>query len=90
MTPAFLSPSLPELIIVAVMSLFGLAVPAGVAYLVWTTWKGRNVWPEDRRNEGAFTEAVVGDDGVLRAEVSLGPRWAGRPVRIVVEPIGRL
>jgi hypothetical protein len=89
MTIAYVS--VLELFIVAVMSLISLAVPAGVAYLVWTTWKGRQEATTDRpRGEGVFTEAVVGTDGVLRAEVPLGPRWAGRPVRIVVEAIGPL
>jgi len=91
MTPAFFSPSLPELMIVAVMSLFWLALPAGVAYLVWTTWKGQKTVPSgSHRGEGVFIEAVVGEDGVLRTEVDLGPRWAGRPVRVVVEGIGRV
>ena len=91
MTPAFFSPSLPELMIVAVISLFWLALPAGVAYLVWTVWKGRNTTPSGgHRGDGVFTEAVVGEDGILRTEVDLGPRWAGRPVRVVVEAIGRV
>lgn len=88
MTLAFFSPSLPELMIVAFLSLFWLALPAGIAYLVWTTWKGRNAAASNsHRGEGVFTEAVVGEDGVLRTEVDLGPRWAGRPVRVVVESL---
>ncbi len=87
MTLAFFSPSLPELIVVAVTSLFSLALPAGIAYLVWTTWKSRNAASDRFRGEGVFTESVVGEDGVLRTEMVLGPRWAGRSVRVVVEAV---
>lgn len=82
--PAFLSPSLLELLIVA-------AIPAGIALIVWTLVTRQGASPASRTSrQGLFTEAIVDPDGILRAEVPLGPAWAGRPVRVVVEPIARI
>lgn len=94
MTLAFFSPSVPEVLITLVVMALSLAWWVGVPYMLWLLLKRQNGAPGDRfggfAGEGVFVELVVGDDGVLRAEVELGPRWAGRPARVVVEPIGRL
>lgn len=88
------SPSVPELIAVLVTVVAGLLSLAwwiGVPYMLWLLLKRQKGRPGGPfRGEGFFTEAVVDEDGVLRTEVPLGPRWAGRPVRVVVEPIGPL
>jgi hypothetical protein len=88
MTPlAFFSPSLPELIMVAL----SLAWWIGIPYMLWLLLKRQKAATAGPfRGEGIFTEAIVGDDGVLRVDVPLGSRWAGRPVRVVVESAGPL
>jgi hypothetical protein len=80
-----------EWLIAIVAGILSLAWWIGVPYMLWLLLK-RQKGPTGNgsRGEGVFTEAMVGEDGVLRAEVPLGPRWAGRPVRVVVEPIGQL
>ena len=91
---AAFSPAPLEILFTLVFGALSLAWWIGIPYMLWLLLKRQKATPGDRfggfAGEGVFLEAVVGDDGVLRAEVELGPRWAGRAVRVVVEPIGRL
>lgn len=91
MIPGAFAPSFPEVmlsILVLVLD-FGFFVAAiAAAWWLVSRWKSpRGYGP---RGEGVFTEATVGDDGVLRVDLPTSPRWAGRPVRVVVEPVGPL
>ncbi|MBA3315349.1 MAG: hypothetical protein M3552_07115 [Planctomycetota bacterium] len=82
---------LPEIIILVVFFgglLCALAVVG--ASLFYVSKKSRSRMKESGTAIISHSPAMVDSDGTLRLEVPLGPEWADRWVRVVVEPGDRL
>lgn len=88
---AYFSPSMPEIMISLLVLNFSVGVPVGIGVLLWKLLKSGQPTANSRfRGDAIFSEAIVDNDGVLRISIPLSSRWAGRAVRVVIEPLDRL